>query len=450
MTPKPNHAKLSKARDAEVRKPTRCPSCSRLNPPEGFYCHHDGAPLFKDLQPMALNVGSVPFPSPFCFSDGRACANFNQLAHACNSHWEEARTLLADGIWPAFFGAMGRLDLAAVARQAAKEPDPDRGLSLLLEKLPADPQFLRPPMLALGATEVNLGRLKPGTDLIFELAILNQGMLLLHGVATSNCDWLVFGEQVGSFAGDGGPTWVLGGEQQEHGEHPGQAQKLFQTRLGCTLSVRVLGNRLRAGLKPLLGELIIETNGGAVTLPVRAEIPIRPFPKGTAPTNVLAGVTSPRELALKAKASPREAGALFERGAVKAWYAGNGWTYPIEGSDGSGIGAVQQFFEALGLTQPPRLEIDTSSLRFKARTGDCLSTGLTVRTKDAKPVYAHAWSNQDWIKFGPIKCKGPKAKIPVEITVPASPGETVHAEVTIQGNGKQQFVVPVLVEVRKA
>ena len=32
---------------------------------------------------------------------------------------------------------------------------------------------------------------------------------------------------------------------------------------------------------------------------------------------------------------------------MKAWYASNGWTYPIQGSHGSGRGAVQQFFERL-------------------------------------------------------------------------------------------------------
>jgi hypothetical protein len=44
---------------------------------------------------------------------------------------------------------------------------------------------------------VNLGFLTPGTNFIFEVPILNQEMLLLHGVASTSCDWLAFGNQVG-------------------------------------------------------------------------------------------------------------------------------------------------------------------------------------------------------------------------------------------------------------
>jgi hypothetical protein len=223
---------------------------------------------------------------------------------------------------------------------------------------------------------------------------------------------------------------------------------MFQTRNGCVIPVQVVGSKLRAGLKPLLGEIIIDTNGGAVTVPVRAAVPIRPFPRGYA-NELLAGVRLPRELAVKAKQSPTEAGRLFELGAVKAWYASNGWTYPIEGADGQGAGAVQQFFEALGLTKPPRLEMDSSSLTLEGKPGEILSTQLTLRTRDAKPVYAQAWSNQEWVKPGPLKYRGTKVQIPVQVMVPADAGQTAQAQVTIEGNAKQRFVVPVTVAVKK-
>ena len=370
-----------------------------------------------------MHVGSLPFPTKFYFADGHACGNFNQLAIACDNRWEEARSHLAQGIWPPFFGSIGRLDLASTARQAAGDPDADRGLSLLLEKLPADADSLRPPKLALESTEENLGELMPGADLAFEMVILNQGMLLLRGTATSSSDWLVFGD----------PN--------------GPVQKMFQTRNVCAISVRALGSKLRSGLKALHGEILIESNGGSMVLRVRAEVPIRPFPKGKHANDVLAGATTPREIALKAKQYPNEAALLFEQGAVKAWYAANGWTYPIEGSEGSGKGAVQQFFEALGLTSPPSLAIDTTALAFKGRIGERLTKRVTISTEEAKPVYAQAWSNQSWLTFGPIKYLGNKVKIAIEITIPPHPGETVHAQVTIQGNGKQQFLVPVSVMV---
>jgi hypothetical protein len=224
---------------------------------------------------------------------------------------------------------------------------------------------------------------------------------------------------------------------------------MFQTRLGCTIPVLIRGDKLRAGLKPLLGEIIVDTNGGAITVPVRVEIPIRPFPKGVYANDVLAGVRLPRELAARAKAFPNEAGLLFEQGAVKAWYASNGWTYPIEGADGLGAGAVQQFFEALGLTKPPRLEIDTTTLTLEGKVGESLSTLVTLRTRDGKPVYAQAWSNQDWVKLGALKYRGTKLQIPVEIVVPGDCGDSAQAELTIQGNAQQRFVVPISVAVKR-
>jgi hypothetical protein len=432
------------AEDFEA-KLLRCPACSRANPPDAYYCHFDGKPLFKDLQQMPLQMGSLLFPTPFCFSNGQACTNFNQLALACNNLWDEARILLTEGIWSTFFAAMGRLDLSAAAQQAAKETDADRGLSLLLEKFPADPEFLGPAKLALPCGEVNLAQLTPGTDYTFDLLIQNQGKLLLHGIVLSNFDWLVLGE-VKPLPPIAGPLTVHPCDQPPSAT---ASQKMFQTRVGCAIPVLIRGSKLRAGLKPLLGEIIVDTNGGTIAVPVRADIPIRPFPRGVYASDVLAGVRLPRELAVKAKKSPKEAGLLFEQGAVKAWYASNGWTYPIDGADGRGAGAVQQFFEALGLTEPPRLEIDTPLLTFKGQAGDVLSAYLTLRTRDAKPVYAQAWSNCEWAKVGAIQYLGTRVLIPVEVVIPANQGETAQARLTIQGNGKQQFVVPVTVTVKK-
>ncbi|MBI3823404.1 MAG: hypothetical protein HY289_12105 [Planctomycetes bacterium] len=401
----------------------QCPGCSRVTPADAFYCYFDCTPLLKDLQTGPLRLGSQPFPTILYFSDGTACANFNQLALTCDNRWDEAKSLLVDGIWPTFFAGLGRLDLAAVARQVAKEPDLDRALSQLLEKFPADPEYLRPPKVSLQPAVEDLGQLTPGTDKKFELVVVNQGMLLLHGTVSSGCDWLVFDNRTGP------------------------AQKVFQTRNFFSVQVCVLGSKLRAGMHGMQGEIIVETNGGVATLPVRVEVPIRPFPQGSYANDVLAGARTPREIAVKAREHPREAAILFEQGAVKAWYATNGWTYPVEGSQGSGKGAVQQFFEALGLTKPPVLEIDTQYLAFKGRIGERLSKRLTISTPEAKPVYAQARSDRDWATIGPPKYMGNKVKISVDVVVPPQPGVMLHGQVIVQGNGNQQFVVPMSVEV---
>ncbi|MFN4258426.1 MAG: hypothetical protein ACK4RK_03960 [Gemmataceae bacterium] len=443
----PHHAKLLLNGDGTTRLPLRCPACARLNPAGAFYCYHDGKPLHPELRPNPVNVGNVPFPAPFCFSDGQTCTNFNQLAVACHSHWEESKTLLADGIWAVYLGAMGRLDLAAAARQAAQNPDTDRGLSEFLAKLPADAEFLRRPQPAFECGAVNLGQLMPKVDVLFQVAVRNEGMLLLHGVCSATCDWLLFGDWVAS-AGTSSVR-VTAYDPRLDGERAWAPEKRFQTRTGGTIPVRVVGDKLRAGLKPLTAEIILDTNGGMIALPVQAHVPIRPFPRGAHANNVLAGVVSPRELAVKARQHPREAGLLFEQGAIKAWYASNGWTYPIEGRDGSGVAAVQQFFEVLGLTQPPRLEIDHDSLTFTGKIGERLTALIRVCTPDGKPVYAHAWSDQEWLHIGPIKYRGTKVKIPLEIIIPDQAEEVLHAQLTIQGNGEQCFVVPVAVVVRR-
>lgn len=447
----PNRAQLIAAAESEMSQPRRCPGCSRANPADAYYCHFDGKPLVQGLQPLPLALGSLPFPAPFCFSNGQACANFNQLAHACNHLWGEARELLKDGIWATFFASMGRLDLSLAAKQAATVTDADLGLSQLLEKFPADPAFLRPPQLELDCPKINLESLAPGTDYTFDLVIRNRGMLLFHGVVFSNFDWLVFGDTLPTCAASPGPLTVDAfAEPLAQGEHVWPREKLFQTRFGCTIPVLILGSKLRAGLKPLQGEIIVDSNGGSATVPVRVNIPVRPFPSGVDAKDLLAGVRSPRQLAGRARKSPHEAGLLFERGFVKAWYANNGWTYPIDGPDGQGAGAVQQFFEALGLTEPPPLEVDRASLSFTGEVGQSLLTHVTLRAQNAKPVYAQAWSDRDWVRLETPVYMGNKVRFPVRITVPAGLETTAIGQVTIQGNARQTFVISVAVARKSA
>src|SRR5208282_212841 len=127
--------------------------------------------------------------------------------------------------------------------------------------------------------------------------------------------------------------------------------------------VQVKGQKLRAGPRPVIGHLLVESNAGMQTVRIELSVPILPFPRG-----ILQGAVTPRELALKAKQFPREAALLFEQGAVGDWYKSNGWIYPVEGPSGSGLGAVQQYFEALGLTKPPRVQISDENFTFKGTT----------------------------------------------------------------------------------
>src|SRR5262249_12621271 len=150
------------------------------------------------------------------------------------------------------------------------------GLDQLLAKLPT--QTLQAPKLVAEPSEINLGVIPFGTDRNFELHLANHGMRLLYGSVVSDCKWLTLGDP------------------------PGNPQRLFRFGAEGNILVQLRVQHLRAGNKPLEGHLVVESNGGQATITVRAEVPVKPFRDG-----VLAGATTPRHVAEKAKATPKEA-----------------------------------------------------------------------------------------------------------------------------------------------
>jgi hypothetical protein len=395
-----------------------CKKCSRANPAEAVYCYYDGFVLVghsRNGGPVA--VGSVAFAHPFVFPSGRQCRSFDELAIAFQEEWSAARDLLRQGYLENFFSGLGRVDLALAAKEAAKFPDADLGLNQLLEKLPT--QVLAEPRLSLETQEINLGLLEVGGKRQFRLHMENQGMRLVSGTITSvDAPWLALADATGN---------------QKHFH--------FQHELAVPINVR--SDKLRANNKPLTAHLEVESNGGSFIVTVRAQVPVKPFPSGA-----LAGAKSPRQAAEKAKANSKEAAALFESGAVAEWYKANGWTYPVQGPAASGLGAVQQFFEALGLTAPPKVEISTDRIELSGNPGEQLRYTLHVKSQEKRPVYAHALSNQPWLEVGRAKLAGRHASI--DLTVPSVPdkeGETLNARLIVQSNGNQRFVLPVTLRI---
>jgi hypothetical protein len=396
--------------------PLVCPTCSRVNPPEALYCHADGSAL-KNGRAAAADAARSNFPFPFVFPSGRTCHSFDELALACLDEWNVARSLLQHGDLTSFLSGLGRGDLAQAAREAARCPDPDVGLDQLIAALPA--KSIEPPKLHVEPTQVNLGALAVGQEPRFLLHLTNRGMRLLTGSVTAYSVWLTLGD----------------------GE--GAASKVFQFVHDTVIPVRVRGKQLRAGVKPLEGRLVLESSGGQTTVIVRCEVPGRPFPEG-----VLAGAITPRQIAEKARANPKAAAAFFESGAVSLWYQSNGWDYPVQGPPGSGLGAVQQFFEALGLTTPPRIELSEEAVFFVGDPGDSLQHTLQIVAKEKRPVYAHAVSDRPWLEVGRLQPGGRVADLRLVVaSVPDRRGELLHAKLTITANGNQRFVVPVTLAV---
>jgi hypothetical protein len=395
--------------------PPRCRKCRRINPDDAAYCYFDGVPLDGAGGPRA--AGSLAFSHPLYLPSGRCCRSFDEMALAFQDDWQAGLDLLRQGYLEAFLAGLGRPDLAQTAKAASRFPDPDRGLDQFLAKLPTS--ALQPPRLYVQPVELNLGTLTVGGTRRFALRLQNQGMRLLYGAVTcEDTPWLAVGD-------------------------PPAAEKVFHLRDELVVPVLVCGDRLRASPQALEGRLVVSSNGGSATVYIRADVPIKPFPEG-----VLGGAASPRQLARQAKAAPKEAAVLFENGKVAAWYKSNGWAYPIQGPAATGLGAVQQFFEALGLVVPPAVEISTESVNFLGNPGEPLEFTLEVRAKEKRPVYAHAVSDRPWLQAGPVRLNGRVATIPLRIpAVPDCPGQTLFATVTVTANGNQRFAVAVGVAV---
>jgi hypothetical protein len=402
-----------------------CNRCHRINPGEASYCYYDGAALGDHgTNGDPINTGAQTFHNPFFFPSGKLCKNFDQLALACQENWGETVDLLQQGYVENFLGGLGRADLALAAREAARFPDRDRGLDRFLAKLPS--AVLDPPRLEVEPTEINLGQLRPGEDRVLELHLSNKGMRLLFGsVSVDNCVWLAVGEA------------------------PGAPQKLFQFNHELDIPVHVRGKYLRAGNKPMEGRLLVECNGGTATMIVRAEVPVKPFPQG-----IFAGANSPRQVADKAKEHLRvnlqETAAPFENGSVAQWYKDNGWSYPVDGPVAEGAAAVQQFFDALGLSKPPVVEISHRVVVLQGNVGVSLQLLLEIKTQERRPIYAYGTCDQPWLEVGRARLNGRTATLTIPLVVPAVPdreGENLQARVTVVANGKQRFIVPVTLEV---
>lgn len=392
-----------------------CGQCSRVNPAEASYCFYDGAALAGRAS-GPINAGSAPFPSQFVFPSGAACRNFDQLALACQQDWAGAVDLLKQGYLGSFFGGMGRVDLAMAAQEAAKFPDIDRGLDQLLEKLPT--QAVQPPKLQAEPSEVNLGQIKINENRSTELHLTNLGMRLLYGTVTSDCKWLTLGDA------------------------PGNPEKLYQFGSDAIIPVQVRGQYLRAGTKPLEGHLVVDGNGGTVTVTFKADVPITPFAGG-----LFDGAVTPRKIAEKAKANPKVAAASFENGEIARWYAANGWPYPVQGPVMPGMGAIQQFFEALGVAKAPKVEFSHKALDLQGTPGQTITASIDITTPEKKVVYGWATCDQPWVEVGKTKITGKVATIPITIRIPSPAPPTLEATLHLVGNGHHRQTIPLNVTV---
>lgn len=392
-----------------------CSHCSRVNPTDALFCYHDGSPLGE----AALALARLRrFPNPFVFPSGRSVGSFDELVLACLDDWPVAIDLFRDGTLAAFLSGLDRPDLAFAASQAARFPDSERGLDDLLRQLPSG--VLQPARLHVQPTYLDLGQLRVGQDEHTAVLVANHGMGLLHGTITTDVPWLSVGE------------------------HEGASSRHFRCLTDTTIPFRIHGKALRAHDRPQVGRLLLDSNGGTTILEVRLFVPALPFAAG-----VLAGARTPRQLADLARVAVRESVRHFESGAVARWYADNGWTYPVDGEPATGVAAVQQFFDALGLTRAPDVQLSETAITLTASPGEAVQRTLRLSTREKRPIYARAISDQPWLIVRGIDLDGSAADIHLSVpVVPGDVGQTLHAQLTILGNGRQRFTIPVSLQVR--
>ncbi len=357
--------------------PIVCPSCKSTNPEDAQFCFFDGSNLrahgFADGSVAAVNK----LPRDFTFPSGRHCRTFDDLVKGCQEDWENARELLRGGVLGQFFLGAGRADLARVAQQALAQPDLDIALTTFLDALPALNR--QGPKLDLNPRRVLLGNVVAGESRQVTLTVSNQGVGMLAG-------------SVSVVEGD---KWLRLG-----GGNNGQCS--LKTTQDQKVLVQVDTRGLPAG-QSYGGKLNVITNGGVSEVPVRVDLIATPFTAGP-----FKGVRSQRELAERMKVKPKEAAPLLENGDIAKWFAANGWTFPIQGVPVRGVAGVQQFFEMMGLSKPPPVQVTPAEVRASGAYPKPLRGQVTLQTPGKRWVYASVESSAPWLRVLTPSVSGPQ------------------------------------------
>ena len=396
-----------------------CPRCHRANPDEAAFCHFDGVELRRAAR-SANGQKDTQLPREFVFPSGRCCRSYDDLIEACQAEWEVARDLLSQGVFQQFLAASGRMDLAKAAQQAKSHPDPDVALDAFLARLPAKVE--RGPRLDLNLRRLHLGTLHVGETRQIRLAIMNQGSGLLHG----------------TLAVADGTSWLRLGEGR------GNGQLVIKTAQQQEIIVRIDTHGLAAPHK-YSAKLTVITNGGIVEVPVGLDLEVQPFPHAP-----FQGVSSPREMAEQMRSHPKPAVPLLENGDIARWFEVNGWTYPVSDPTASGVAAVQQFFEGMGLSKPPTVQLSMGPFPRSCIAGDVLQGQVVLRTTARKWVYARVESDAPWLRLPAQNVSGPQqAVIAFEAhSQHLQPGRIHEGNLRITANAGQVMRVPVRLEVR--
>lgn len=389
-----------------------CPRCQHVNPDVAGFCYFDG---------VALGAGDgqahTRLPREFVFPSGRVCRTYNELAAGCQDEWHVARALLLDGTLGQFLAGVGRIDLAQAAQRARNNPDSDLGLEVFIGGLPTT--ALEGPRLDLHPRRISLGRMAVGDKKDIDLVVANRGKGLLIGDLSVSDSWLRLVNADGA-------------------AERASLKILDQQRFVLRVNTQGL-----AALRTYGGKLTVITNGGIVEVSVSVDLQARPFPHAP-----FAGVDRPQALAQRMHAQPKAAVPILENGEIAAWFAANGWTYPVQGPSAQGVGAVQQFFEAMGLAKPPPVALSEPTLDVDCYAGEICRGHLLLHTPARKWVYGIIEAEARWLRVLTPNVSGPQqARIDFDFQTGALAPGTYHTRLRVTANGGQVVTTQVRLNV---
>jgi hypothetical protein len=397
-----------------------CPRCRRTNPREAAFCYFDGAALQPGSPQQAA---ALQLPREFAFPSGRRCRSFDTLVEGCYYEWEDARVLLRRGDFTRFLGLIGRVDLARAAQEALRlTDDDDLALHHFLANLPVG--HVKGPRLDLQPRRLILGALRPGESRLAQLTLSNTGKGLLQGKVTvsDGQEWLRVAE-----GHDGTTAEIKAAKQQQ-------------------INLRIDPAPGLTAPHSYTGTLTVITNGGVSEVPVSLDLRPHPFPLPP-----FQGATTPRELAERMRSIPKQAVPLLEKGEISRWFQRNGWNYPVSGVTAPGVAAVQQFFEGMGLSKPPPVQLTRSELSYTITSPKPVLGEVTLRTPARKWVFAQADSDVPWIRVRTPNVSGPQeTTLAFEIDPTLVEPDHVHeGRLTVLANAGQRLALRIRADVRR-
>lgn len=385
-----------------------CPRCQRANPKDASFCHHDGMPL----NTLHLPQGDF-FAREWRYPSGRVCRTLDELVQGTLSEWAESRNALIRRDYVRFFQENNRHDLAKLVPPA--EPDAEAALQTLLEKLPSKIKVA--PSLDVVPRRLHIPALARNEDRRVVLTLVNRGNGLLMG------DLMV---------AEGSP-WL----------------KTNATRVR-TRHEQPIEVRIDTGALPQSGSYFarvqVRSNGGTVEVPIQVDLVVRGVPfKNTS-------VTDAQDVAKLMLARPKQGAKWLADGSVEDLFEEQGWLYPLRGvALAPSLGSVQQFFEGLGLSQIPKIDLDAIGFEVTCDYPDVATRAVTLSTNSKKWIYARVESDAMWLKpREAIVAGGRQVDVMFDIdSEMLEAGRTYQGNLLLTVNGGVKHTVWVRAEVRR-